>query len=279
MSSVPKEVYIANLLFIIFWVLIVGTIIKVKENEKIRYFKDKMLENWRQALVIAAISYIGGLIGDIYSLMNNSAIGIFLSCLVNLIVAVGTFCECIVGLTIAKSIGGFEPLPITKAIAERKQQYRKILFMFLFAFLAAVLSFLISQIGQSFCQNLFGETVNPSKVIKMLPEQKWLTFFMLLSGAGIGEEAIYRLLFLSLFLRLTKKSWLSVILSSAAFGIYHLTPLNQMYNVYWQYPLTQFVSVTLAGIVFGYFYIKRGYETAVLGHTLSDWLPMMIFMK
>ena len=30
--------------------------------------------------------------------------------------------------------------------------------------------------------------------------------------------------------------------------------------------------------VWGYAYVKRGYETAVLAHTLSDWLPVLLFM-
>jgi len=46
-----------------------------------------------------------------------------------------------------------------------------------------------------------------------------------------------------------------------------------------QYPVAQFVSVSLSGMVFGYFHLKHGYETAVLEHTFSDWLPIIIFMR
>jgi hypothetical protein len=34
---------------------------------------------------------------------------------------------------------------------------------------------------------------------------------------------------------------------------------------------------TLIGLVWGYLFIKRGYETTVLGHTFSNWLPLMFF--
>jgi len=113
----------------------------------------------------------------------------------------------------------------------------------------------------------------------MLPQNKWLVFFTLLSGAGIAEEAVYRLIFLSIFWRLTHNRWSAIILSSLLFGAYHLTPLSAMYKVFWQYPISQFVAASLVGIILGYFYIKRGYETAVIGHTFADWIPMMIFMK
>jgi len=30
------------------------------------------------------------------------------------------------------------------------------------------------------------------------------------------------------------------------------------------------------GIVMGYVYLRRGYETVVLGHTLGDWVPFLL---
>mgnify|MGYP001573717490 CR=1 FL=1 len=31
-------------------------------------------------------------------------------------------------------------------------------------------------------------------------------------------------------------------------------------------------------MVWAYVYVKRGYETAVLAHTLSNWLPVAVFV-
>jgi hypothetical protein len=50
-----------------------------------------------------------------------------------------------------------------------------------------------------------------------------------------------------------------------------------MYRIFWQFPVSQFLASTLIGAVWGYAFVRRGYETAVLGHTLSDWIPFMLF--
>jgi len=70
---------------------------------------------------------------------------------------------------------------------------------------------------------------------------------------------------------------LAIAASAVLFGAYHLTPLDGMYRTFWQFPVSQFVASTLMGIVWGIVYVKRGYETAVLAHTLSNWIPFMLF--
>jgi membrane protease YdiL (CAAX protease family) len=75
----------------------------------------------------------------------------------------------------------------------------------------------------------------------------------------------------------TGKKWLAILLSAVAFGAYHLSPLDSFYLTFWHYPMSQFLSSTLIGLLWGWVYTWRGYETAVLGHTLSDWLPFALF--
>ena len=84
---------------------------------------------------------------------------------------------------------------------------------------------------------------------------------------------------LSLIWKVTGKSWLGVLLSSLIFGAYHLTPLTGMYLTFRQFPISQFIASTLIGLVWGFLFIKRGFGTAVLGHTLSDWLPLMLLVR
>ena len=50
-----------------------------------------------------------------------------------------------------------------------------------------------------------------------------------------------------------------------------------MYRTFWQFPISQFVATVLIGLIWGYVYVKRGFETVVLAHTLSDWISFMIF--
>ena len=70
------------------------------------------------------------------------------------------------------------------------------------------------------------------------PENVWQSFLLLLAGAGISEETTYRQL--------------------------------------WERPLTVFTMSAIMGVLMGTVYIKRGYETAVLGHTLGDWTGLLL---
>jgi membrane protease YdiL (CAAX protease family) len=82
----------------------------------------------------------------------------------------------------------------------------------------------------------------------------------------------------SLVCRWTNQPWLAIAISGVLFRAYHLIPLSGMYLTFWQYPLTQFFNSVFIGMVWASIYIKRGYETAVLAHTFSDWLPAAVFV-
>lgn len=157
---------------------------------------------------------------------------------------------------------------------------KKILLTILFSLSIVLLDFFISNLSFSLCLSIFHESNKTAHAMQMLPgANKWLSFFVLLAGAGIAEEGMFRLFLLTFFWKITKRPWLSLIISSLCFGLYHLTPMNQMYQVYWQFPVAQVVSVFLSGLIFGFFYIKRGFETSVLGHTFCDWISVLFFMK
>jgi membrane protease YdiL (CAAX protease family) len=106
---------------------------------------------------------------------------------------------------------------------------------------------------------------------------KWMVFFQLLAGASMLEETPFRLLILSFVWWVTGKQWLAILLSAVIFGAYHLSPLDSFYLTFWQHPMTEFLSKAFVGILWGWVYTWRGYETGVLSHTLSDWLPFMLF--
>lgn len=142
---------------------------------------------------------------------------------------------------------------------------------------ALILALLIGSVGLTIGRQTFGETSRTAEAMGTFPSSKWSAFFLLLSGAGIAEETPYRLVFLSLFWRLTHRRWLAVVVAALLFGAYHLTPLDSMYRTFWQFPISQFVASTLIGLLWGGLFVKRGYETAVAGHTLSDWIPFLVF--
>ena len=50
-----------------------------------------------------------------------------------------------------------------------------------------------------------------------------------------------------------------------------------LYRIFWQFPVSQFLASAFIGVLWGYVYVRRGYETVVLAHTLSDWIPFLLF--
>jgi membrane protease YdiL (CAAX protease family) len=82
---------------------------------------------------------------------------------------------------------------------------------------------------------------------------------------------------LSLIWVTTRRRWISIIGAAALFGAYHLTPLDVLYLTFWKFPVTQFMSSLFTGLMWGYLYTRRGLETTILGHTLSNWIPFALF--
>jgi hypothetical protein len=58
-----------------------------------------------------------------------------------------TFCQVIIGVALARSITGFEPWPVSKAITRRERIGRSIILLFFFALLAVVGGIVASMFG------------------------------------------------------------------------------------------------------------------------------------
>jgi membrane protease YdiL (CAAX protease family) len=99
---------------------------------------------------------------------------------------------------------------------------------------------------------------------------------MFLAGGGIAEELVHRLVLLSIVWALTKRPWFAILVAAIIHSAYHFTPVNLLHETFLQFPVSQFLSGLVMGVWWGYVFVKRGYETAALGHTLSDWLPLLI---
>ncbi len=249
--------------FMLLWVLAVIVILIAGQWwGPVHDFRDKMLRQWKPSLVIGLLCLFGIMIGGKGFLPIPS---------------IGIFCQAMIGLTLAYGIVGYEPLPVTQTVI-RKEKPIEHMGLMLGAVLAIVITALIiSGLLWGVLLQIFGETMNnPQGVVSVFPHNAWRTFFFLLAGAGIAEETTYRLVFLSLFWRLTRRPWVAIILSTLLHAAYHLSPLDAVYRQFWDHPITIFASSTLMGIVMGYVYLKRGYETVVLGHTLGDWVPFLL---
>jgi membrane protease YdiL (CAAX protease family) len=267
MATTRPEIILAYLASLVFWVAALAIIwFGGRRWARLAPFRDEVLSQWKAALGIAAVFAaavaLRGANANAFSIVSGGIM---------------TFCEAAIGLALARRVASFEPLPVVRAIKRREHAVRDILLMVGIALLAAAAGLLAGALGQGLAR-LLGEVRQQGQGSTSGMPGVWQLFFYFLSGAGIAEETVYRLVLLSLFWALTHRKWAAILLSSILFGAYHLTPLSGMYLTFWQYPLTQFLSSTFIGMVWGYVFVRRGYETAVLSHTLSDWLPIAAFM-
>jgi membrane protease YdiL (CAAX protease family) len=263
MQDTPSEVVVANLAFILFWLLVVGLTLLFGRRGRRRWgFREQMMAQLKPALAIASVFLIGTFLGG-RGLFNPYVIAVF--------------CQALIGLALAREVPTYEPLPVTESIGRRKRPLRSVGLFLGISLLLVIPTVVIGSLGLSIGAGIFGETLRTDEAMGTFEENPIAIFFLLLSGAGIAEETTYRLVLLSAFWRWTGRRWLAISVSSALFGAYHLSPLDGLYRTFWRFPASQFLASTLIGVVLGYVYVKRGYETAVLGHTFGDWIPFLLF--
>jgi len=260
---VANEIKIATLAFTAFWpIVVVGILLAGQRRPRARAFADRVLAQWKPALAIALIALVSrALTGR--GILNPYVIAIF--------------CQCLIGLAIARDIVGYEPLAVTQSVLRRDRPLRSIGLMVVIALLLGFAGIALGAIGIGIIRQILGETYDAGQALGEFPLNVAQAFFFFLGGAGIAEETTYRLVFLSLVWRITGRKRLAISLSAVLFAVHHLTPLDGMYRAFWQFPISQLISTILIGLVWGYAYVKRGYETVVLAHTFSDWIPMVLF--
>lgn len=251
-----------RLIFTILWISAgLGILIAGQWWERARGFRDQMLRQWKPSLVIALLHGLGAVIGGVGFQFSSLHV----------------FFEAMIGLALAYRIAGFEPLPVTHAVAHKENRTEQVYLMLLTTVAVILAALFVNGLLSGVILRIFDERMsNPQEFASFLPRDPLRSFFLLLAGAGIAEETTYRLLCLSLFWRLTRHPWAAIVSSALLFGAYHLSPLDGLYLQYWERPLTIFTLSTIMGVVMGYVYVMRGFETAVLGHTLGDWIPFII---
>lgn len=237
-----------------------------EKSSRFAPFQRLLKKSLLPALVISLLYFLGQAIGTLR----------LDSILPSLPGTVLIFCLAALGLTFAKSCPGYEPLPAVACFERKSGRLRKLGSVLLFSAFLAVALFVVAAITPMFFR-LFHEPDLRRQAASSLPAaNKFVAFPLLLAGAGIAEESMFRLFFQSLFRLIFKRGWATIILSALFFALYHLSPVNAMYQVYWQFPLSQFCSVFLSGLVLGVFYEKLGFETTVLGHTFSDYIGVLL---
>lgn len=227
----------------------------------VRGFREEMVGQWRPAAAIALL-FLG-----LYALGGRGF---------NPLGALVVLCHALLGLTLARRVGGHEPLPLAAALALRKGIGHQLLLAVGIALLVVPATQVAGGLGMA-VGGALGEIHHTGEAMTAFSGSDWELLALMLSGAGIAEETTYRLLLLPLLWCLTGSRRLAIAGSALLFGVYHLTPLSGLYLTFWRFPVSQLLGSTFAGLLLGYVYTRRGYETVVLGHALSNWLPMMLF--
>jgi membrane protease YdiL (CAAX protease family) len=263
MQPTPPEVIMANVAFTVFWVLIFALILLIGQRfERTRAFRARMIAQWKPALGITVVALISMVIA------GRSPINPYL---------VAIFCQTLIGLAIARSIAGYEPLKTTQSIVRREGIVRNVGLFIVIGVIAGGIGLLIGSYGMGIVQSILHKTNRTGEAAQSFSIDKVQAFFQFLWGAGIAEETTYRLVALSFVWAMTGRRWVAIIVAAILFGAYHLTPLSGNYLTFLKFPISQFVGSTLIGIVWGYVFTKRDYETTVLAHTMSNWIAVLLF--
>lgn len=248
---------LATLAFIAFWLVLTALIVLVgKWWTPLRAFRACMIAQWKPALVIAGLFLLG--------MLHPYALAIF--------------CQAMIGLALVRGIPGFEPLPVAEGLVRREPVGEMIAVVTFWVLLAVVIALLVGTVGLSIGQGIFNETRQNQEALEGFAPGPWQAFWLFLSGAGIAEETTYRLVLVGLMWRIFKRPGFAVFLAAVLFGLYHITPLSGMYRTFLQFPVSQVFASLLIGLVWGWLFVKRGFGAAVMGHTLSNWVPMLLFM-
>lgn len=275
MRANPPEVVLVNLVWFGVWDVSVLLLVLFgkRSSARIAAFRERMVAQWRPALALAALAYVGVVARDITAgkATPGALVGDFLF-------PVSVFAQALIGFAIARGIPKFEPLPLVAAFGQRSFA-RKVMLTSLITLVAAPTGLVLGSIGTSLGAGLAHESVRNEAVTSQFPANPVVAFLLLLAGAGIAEEVVYRLVILSLVWRVTHSAWVAIVTAALLHGLYHLTPLGSFYRQFWQYPVAQVLGSVCISMVWGFLYVKRGLGSAIMGHTLSDWIGFMFLMR
>jgi membrane protease YdiL (CAAX protease family) len=264
MRPTPPAVIVATLIFSAFWILLALAILLFGRIGRLKDFRQRMLVQWKPSLAITLLFLTCMALGG-RGVLNPYAVGLF--------------CQALIGFALARSIPNFQPIPAIAAIRSHQHPWTAIGRTLMYGLVGASVAFVVGNLGLGICSSIFHETVDTGQAMSDLPMGKAQLLFLFLAGAGIAEETPFRLVALSLIWHLTGRRTSAILLAALLFGAYHLTPLSGMYQTFWQFPISQFVASALVGLVWGWAYTRAGYEAAVSGHTLSNWIPALIFLR
>jgi membrane protease YdiL (CAAX protease family) len=193
-------------------------------------------------------------------------------------VASGLLFALIIGLGTA-GIVAERALPIDLFPVIRRRQARRILYVIVAALFLTLLEQIWSDIFGGIASSIgtaLGEAVPGDRLPSQIDaSQPIYLFFYFLIGAGIFEELLFRVGIMTTVWRLSGRWLWGLLVSALLFGVYHIT-LSGFSDYFMQAPATAVLNSIGAGLATGVIYRYRGFTTAVMAHTLGNWLLVMI---
>ena len=160
---------------IAFWVetllwisIVLGVLVARRWWTWARVFSGAMIRQWRPALVIAVLCMVCRALAGEGVTLDGPVV----------------FCQALIGLALARSIVGYEPLPVTQAVVRREGAWRRVGMMLAVALALVPLPIVVSVLG-GLGGHLLGETpLTGSSVANSFPPESWKVFLMMLAGGG-----------------------------------------------------------------------------------------------
>lgn len=170
-------------------------------------------------------------------------------------------------------------LPIDLFPVIRRRQARRIAYVIVAALFLTLLEQIWSHIFGGVATSIgatLGETVPSDRLPSQIDASQpvYLLFYFLI-GAGIFEELWFRVGIMTPVWRLTGNWLWGLLISALLFGVYHVT-LSGFSDYFMQAPVTAVLNSFGAGLATGIIYRYRGFTTAVIAHTLGNWLLVML---
>lgn len=170
-------------------------------------------------------------------------------------------------------------LPVDLFPVLRRRQPRRIVYVLAAAVFLTLLEQIWSHIFGGVASGIgaaLGETAPREPLPSQLDaSQPIYLFFYFLVGAGIFEELLFRVGIMTPVWRLTGHWLWGLLVAALLFGLYHTT-LSGFSDYFMQAPVTAVLNSFGMGLATGVIYRYRGFTTAVMAHTLGNWLLVMV---
>lgn len=242
------------------------SIVCLRRHPRLEGFWARIVKQWQTATILTLIYLVA--VSVSITAFETEPHRILVSIVTN---GAYIFCLTMLGLGFAANIVGFEPFRLRRGAKGIPSIFMGMLILFA---LFGLKKFTVSQ--GLIALGITGPPETTSGLEFFQEFSLVQIFFMLLMGAGIAEEVFFRLFIMTGLWCLLKRSSLAIVFSAILFGLYHLSPLDNLYLTFWEYPVHKFITTFLFGLGAAWIYSKKGLEAPIIAHTFWDFTGAVV---